>query len=257
MYIYVLATNFSNYKKEGKNGGAVHLINCGIHCNDANFIDCVSLSGAGGGMLINSTLDMTNNATFSNVLFLRCKALYGGAVFIYTDSDLFNISFDGCRFESNEALKTKPSNSKNEYLFGRSAMLIMSNGFTIYSSSFTHNKGYGSVKIYNSFMKKSMLQESQNSILIHCCDFDEEENSKGSINYIDEKSNANVDIVDCKFKGNIKKGSYYIDGKLINKEKLHVASCNFKNDINNHVNVKLTNNEIKKINQFYVQKAWL
>ena len=38
--------------KEGKNGGAVHLINYEIHCNDSNFIDCVSLSGAGGGIYI-------------------------------------------------------------------------------------------------------------------------------------------------------------------------------------------------------------
>lgn len=198
VYIYVLASNFSDYRKEEQNGGAIHLINCGIHCNDTNFIDCVSSYGAGGGIYINSTLSLTNNATFENVLFLRCKVSYGGGAFIYAKSDLFNISFDSCHFESNEALtKKKQNNGQNEHFYGGSSMYIMSKKSTISNSSFVLNKGTGTVKIYNDFEdKSSLLQKNENSIFIISCKFDEDENSKGSINFLDEKSRINLDIVD-------------------------------------------------------------
>ena len=92
-YIYVLLAKFTKQINNDDNGGAVHIIDCGIQCNDTCFIDCISPSGCGGAIYVNNSFNMINNATFVNVLFLRCKALAGGAVFVYEKSTLYNISF--------------------------------------------------------------------------------------------------------------------------------------------------------------------
>ena len=91
VYVYVLASYFSKYEQQ-EDGSAIYLINCGIHCNSTYFTDCVSSSG-GGAIYINNSFEITNNATFIDDVFLRCKASYGGAVFICATSNLFDMPF--------------------------------------------------------------------------------------------------------------------------------------------------------------------
>lgn len=242
VYINVLSSNFTNYVKKDDDGGAIHLINCGIHCNETVFVDCVSSFGGGGAIYINNTLDMQNKATFIDLMFLRCKASYGGAVFIYTTTDLFDISFTRCKFESNEALKHSPSNNEDKYFYGGNAVFLIAKKSDVINCSFVNNKGAGgSIKIYNKYegnRKIEQLEENENTFSILGCLF-EEANSKGAINFIQDKSGNNLDIIDCQFKGNLKKGFHYIDGKMLNKEKLRIKSCNFEIYKNNSLNIDL------------------
>lgn len=97
--IQVLTTNFTDYQKDG-DGSAIHLSNCGLIVNSSHFIDCISTSpvGGGGAIYINNSMNIENNVTFIDVLFLRCKAAYGGAVFLYSNSDININYFLRCKF---------------------------------------------------------------------------------------------------------------------------------------------------------------
>ena len=244
IYIYVLSTNFTGYK-EG-NGTAIHIVNCGIHCNDTKYIDCVTTTGCGGAIYIKNTQENVNNATFIDLLFLRCKANFGGAVFIHTTSDQFNISFIGCNFTSNEAFYKKSSNNKNTMFYGGGAIFLMSKGSSCVNCSFSHNKG-SAVKIYNNFDNNDlrMLSSSDYSpIEFIGCDFEKDENSKSSINFVDEKNGNNIQLKDCIFRGKLKKGSHYIEGKWPIKDKLKIISCKFENDfMNSAVNMNSLNDD--------------
>ena len=252
-YIYVILNNFTNYRRqkesdEEKGGSAIHLINCGIMCNKTLFDRCISPGGGGGAVYIVNSFEITNNATFEDAHFIQCKADYGGAIFISADSELFNITFTRCNFDSNEALlKTKSSGVKS-HLFGGSAIYIMNQNLNAVNCTFSMNKGPGgAVKIYNLFSsntKSIQLDQSESLISFIGCNFEQHENSDSSIFYADKNNGNKLDVHDCNFKGKLKKGSHYIDGKVNNKEKMHVRSCNFENDKNNSIIINLIDNQL-------------
>lgn len=248
VYVIVLSDNFANYK-QNEDGSAINLINCGLLCNNTKFFECVSFSGAGGAIYIKNSFDITNNATFINTSFSQCKASYGGAVYLSVDSGLFDISFNRCIFESNEALiKIRPTGQSNQ-LFGGDALYAICSGISIINSSFLRHKGgYGAIKIINhlnSNSKNILLERRGDPISFVGCTFEQHENSKSSIYLVDENSMNQVDIFDCEFKGKIKKGSHYIDGNFNNKEKLNVKSCKFESDENEAINIESINNAIQ------------
>ncbi|KAK8871920.1 hypothetical protein M9Y10_007666 [Tritrichomonas musculus] len=252
VYIYVLSSNFTGEQEENS-GGAINLINCGIHCNKTCFIDCVAKSGGGGAMHIKNTINNENNATFIDLLFLRCVADYGGAVYHYSDSDLFDVTFERCHFEKNKALLTKPSsNGGNNYFFGGSALFLTCKNSLVLNCTFVRNLNSGAIKIYNKFennYKSIGLENNENKISILGCNFEQDKTSKSSIFYSDKKNGNSIEVVDCDFKGKLKKGSHYIDGEINVKEKLHVSSCKFENDMNDAVSYNLIENDelMKKI----------
>lgn len=240
VYVYVISDHFENYSQVEGDGSAVRLINCGILCNGTQFIDCKTNKGGGGAIVINNSFDITNNATFIDTLFLRCEASYGGAVFIYTQSDLFDISFVSCRFESNKALTKKPPRGDKSVLYGGQALFVMSHALTVNNSVFTMNKGSsGAVKVIFLDNEKSKihLKEEEKSFHFFACEFEQDETSKSSIVYVDEKSRNGIDVFECKFKGKLRKGSSYISAKVSNKEKLNVKSCSFENEGNESINL--------------------
>ena len=53
-YAFVVSFNFENYKQEEGDKSSVYLINCGLLCNNTEFIDCVTNSG-GEGAIFNAT----------------------------------------------------------------------------------------------------------------------------------------------------------------------------------------------------------
>ena len=88
--VIVLLDNFTDYL-QNEDGSAINLANCGLQCNDTNFVDCISSEGAGGAIYYKNSLEIANNATFTNTKFLRCKTLAFGAIF-FIPSNVFNIS---------------------------------------------------------------------------------------------------------------------------------------------------------------------
>lgn len=200
--------SFTGYRNE-RSGSVAHLINCGLLCNDTNFVDCVSSGGGGGAIYIDNSFDIENNATFKYCSFTRCKALYGGAIFVSAQSQEFSIIVRGCLFSSNEVTLKNPSNNKN--LFGGQALYVMSNNFDVSNTTFSLNKGKGgAVKIYSNIEAKSLIIQSEanikeSSILFIGCIFEQLEDSKSSIDYVESKSSNRIEIVDCIFKGKLKK----------------------------------------------------
>ena len=263
IYIYVILNNFTNFRHDG-NGCAIHLINCGIHCNNTVFIDCVSSSGGGGAIYINNSFSIENNATFIDVLFLRCKAVFGGALFISAYSNLFDIALTGCHFESNEALLYTQPKNENNHLFGGAAIYIMSRNINVVNCTFLLNKGpKGAVKIYNKFIdniSKRTLEENEHSISFIGCSFEQHKNSQSSIYYVDQTVSDKIDIIDCNFKGKLSKNAHYIEGQMKIKDKLNVKSCKFENEKNNSIHLfdeESTNEYDIKNNYYQIFKIWL
>lgn len=190
--------------------------------------------------------------TFIDTLFLRCEALYDGAIFIYAQSDCFDISFTSCRFESNKALATKPPRGDNNVLYGGQALFVMSHAMTINNTVFNMNKGSsGAVKIINLKNENSKivhLEEEEKSFHFIRCKFEQD---KSSIFYVDQKSRNGIDALNCKFKSKLKKGSHYISGKVSNKEKLNVKSCTFENKGNKSINLGINDDQSQA--EFYMK----
>lgn len=113
----------------------IHLINCGIFCNTTSFADC-STKGGGGAIYIENNFDIINNATFIDAEFIRCKALYGGAVLISTNTEFLNVSFTKCHFESNTTLLKKQPTNENKFLFSGSAICLIGNGIHVHNCTF-------------------------------------------------------------------------------------------------------------------------
>lgn len=242
----VISVNFTDFKKDG-DGSCIHLINSGIYANQTCFIDCESTSktGGGGAIFINNSLSINHNVTFIDLYFLRCKAAYGGAVFLYSSSDQSNNSIIRCEFIKNEAFSKKSVNNEFNFLYGGSALFLMTKNTDILNCSFDHNRGSSAVKMWNLFNedKLSLLDNKvQHSISLIGCEFKIDENSKSSIVYIDENDDDKnkLEITNCNFKGKLKDGSHYINGLLKEKNNVHVNSCNFES---NDKNVLLMINE--------------
>ena len=129
-------------------------------------------------------------------------------------------------------------------MFGGSALFLTCKNSLVQNCTFVRNLNGGAVKICNKFennynSKSIGLEKSQNKVSILGCNFEQDENSKNSIFYDDKKDGDSIEVVDCDFKGKLQKGSHYIDGEINVKEKIHVSSCNFENDVNDAVGYKL------------------
>ena len=148
-------------------------------------------------------------------------------------------------------LTKKPSNGINDYLFGGSALFLACKNSLVINCTFLHNKNGGAIKIYDVFernKKRITLENSENKISILGCQFEQNENSKSSIFY-EEKNGNPIEVKDCNFKGKLNKGSHYIDGNFLTKEKIQISSCNFENDVNNSVNFNSINDFQIKVNR--------
>lgn len=174
IHIRIIRTNFEDFVNES-HGGAIYCINCGFDCKGANFTNCVSNNGGGGAIYIKNSLNLAFNITFQDNFFIQCRANYGGAVYIYCDSQVNEVSFNSCNFISNIALKKGENNAVGEF-FGGSSIFITTRIASFYQIIFKRNNQYA-IKIYNEFDTNSNInalenEKSKNSILIYGCSFD-------------------------------------------------------------------------------------
>lgn len=85
----------------------MHVVDSGLQCNQTNFTSCTSINGGGGEIYYLNSLELVNNLTFKELWFNECKAVYGGAVYIYSFSENNNFTIDSCIFLYNEAYPKK------------------------------------------------------------------------------------------------------------------------------------------------------
>ena len=253
--IDVVRSNFTNYIEE-ENGGAIHVINCGVRCNGTEFIDCESINGGGGGIYIKNNATIKQNITLINILVLRCKSNYGGGAFLYCGNKESGVLIKSCTFQYNEARLKRSDN----HLFGGGSVFLTALNSEVIDSKFEHSKGVGGFKIYDILDEldskqaiKQLEEENNNNLIIFSgCQFDNEKDSSNSIDLVSGKIGSVIDVIDCNFKGKLINGAHYIDGKLNNKDspKINIKSCSFDYEINTSVNTKL----IKEISSIKIMK---
>lgn len=239
--VIVTVSKFSGYKQRDENGGAICIENCALECANSIFEDCISFTGGGGAIFFTKSITVhENNLNLTNINFKRCKAVYGGALYIYSLSRSSNISVSFCSFHSNEILNRE---SLSVYqLFGGSSVFLTARIGTFLNCSFNGNKGEsGSFKIFGNFESKfensiyiHLFEEysEQKSILIVNCSFDEKE-SENSIFFVNKIQGSPVELINCNFSGKLKDNQYYIGGILHDKNatKILIKSCNFEENL--------------------------
>lgn len=97
---------------------------------------------------------------------------------------------------------------------------------TIFKCKFSGNSGKGSVKLYNDFDENEngaiQLEENsiQSAVAISQCRFEIDLTSSCSLFYAQGTNRAvDIDLTNCIFTGELKNGSFHIDGSLSNNEK--------------------------------------
>lgn len=120
------------------------------------------------------------------------------------------------------------------------------------------NKGDASVKIETEFddiqrIVKSVGSNNDNkisSILISKCDFEIRKDSKNSIKFFNANSQAEIEVNDCIFTGNIADDSHHIEEQIVGRHspKLMIKNCKFSSDKKN--SLKLDPNHNVKLIQF-------
>ena len=236
----------SEFKElENDNGGAIHLINCGINCDKTVFTLCKSINGGGGAVYVHNSQDLLNDVILKGLTFDRCEALFGGGIYVYSTFELNIVKINSCRFIETSSLSTS-----NDDLSGGNAIYINVKLGSITRCSFKECKGNGgSVKIINNFEANNNqnalsflnyhFDDVQKSLLIDDCFFEINDNSKSSIYYVNGKSGSLLKVKNCIFAGKLSNGNYFIDGKSIdnNPSKLFINHCKFSSDYSHALNV--------------------
>lgn len=84
--VTVSLTIFNKIEVE-QDGGAIHLVNTALMCENVQFDRCKSKTGGGGGIYLNNSIDKKSEVKLENLQFKDCKALYGGGVYVYSSSE--------------------------------------------------------------------------------------------------------------------------------------------------------------------------
>lgn len=238
--VTVLVTNFTNFK-HAENGGAIHIINGGIYCNQSSFDICES-ENAGGALYVHNDFDYGYTLDLLNLSFSKCAAQYGGAAYIYSSSPKSSARIHYCSFVGNIAKAPKSTTHNN---FGGSAVYLMISDGDLLSNTFTANKGPGgTLKIINDFPNDKSARilgfyNSKGSVIIADCSFEIEKDSDCSLFYTRGNNGAKFELQRCHFTGKLNQGSHYIDGNVISESspELVVKSCVFASDLKNSINL--------------------
>lgn len=245
-FVLVAVTHFYKFIQNEEDGGAIFLINCGINCVGATFNDCVSSVGGGGAIYIKNKFNIENNILLLNNKFNQCRAVYGGAVYLYSASEVADVSVRLCIFEYNENINFA---NKDPDLNGGSAIFVSLKTGSISECTFKVGRNsHGLIKLYNNFdesLNSHRLLEKQNVVSLSNCNFFENENSENSIYYINGNHGSSIEVNDCNFNGKRNRKSNYIEGKLLSEDSLKIRTnnCHFIYD-----NVKYNQNSLSKLN---------
>ena len=256
----IARSNFTNITYD-KNGGAIHIINSGFNCDRVEFRNCSSTTGGGGAIYIKNSKEQENNVTLSNLFFYECQAIYGGAIFIYFDSEKNSNSIVKCVFVGN---CVPLSNPNSDVLFGGSSIFLSSLNTVIIKCRFIDGTSGPAVKVCDissikgksrlfGYLSKKQPRMNDNLILVSQCSFEINEDSKSSINidFPNEETEMKVDVTDCEFKGKLSKGSHYIDGRLHsnNANRFIMNSCKFEDESDLNVKFDLNDKKVPLVNK--------
>lgn len=212
-----------------EDGGAIYLINCGINCIGVTFNGCVSSIGGGGAIYIKNTFNIENNINLLKNKFDQCKAVYGGAIYLYSASEVADISVRSCNFEYNVNINSYLANTIPDFKGGSAIFVSLKNGLISECTFKVGKNSQSSIKFYNNFdakLKSYSLLEKTNIVSLSSCNFIVNENSKNAIYYINGKHGSNIEVNDCNFNGKPNKKSNYIEGKLLSEDSPEIKTNN-------------------------------
>ena len=209
------------------NGGAIHIVNCGLKTDGTIFKECKSNEGAGGAIFIENSHNSLSDVKFKNLKIIKCSAEYGGGAYIYSKSKDNIVDIFNCIFQNNVA--TRPQSDNN--LYGGSAMFLTVKKSIVKKCTFENNN----VKIYhdvNSAATSRINSLEDASLLLTECKFKISKNMKYSLFYYGGNYATNIKLNSCAFYGQLDDSAYFIDGQMANKysPKMIVKSCKFSSN---------------------------
>lgn len=237
-HVSVGLTNFTNLKSDD-DGGAIHLINSALECENVKFESCIAQKGGGGGVYIDNSVESNNDVRLDNLNFVNCKALYGGAVYIRASSPSVTATIRNCMFKDNEA--TAPN---TDSMNGGSALYLNVRNGLVQNNEFSGNKG-NLVKVVNEFDNKyaMLLDFVSPSVLMTKCKFENDDDSSSTLFYVAGNNGVKFEVKECIFFGSLSEGGHHIDGLSLSKDshKLHLNKCKFSLDSQSIMNLNADN----------------
>lgn len=224
--VSIYISEFKNVYHNDK-GGAIHIVNGGLSCEETKFTHCQSSNGAGGAIYLSNDYNYQNSFNLNELVFTDCKAQYGGCIYLYHVSSNIDAKITRCEFHDSQALATKQNPFNGKY--GGGAIYITSPYCDMTGCKFYNIKG-NVVKLVNSFTSpQSSLKLLSKSFTINDCTFDMTKQTSSALFYLSGNSKTSVVVNDCTFKGQLADGNYYLDGQSNNKNapKLIVRKCRF------------------------------
>lgn len=143
--VQINVSNFTDIKYEGEFGGAIHVINYGFEITETKFDNCTSPKAGGGIYIKNTNTNINKSINLIGLTFNECGAVYGGAVYIYSESQSSAAIIKACIFTNNIA-----SNDDTLPLFGGSSIFMTAQRGQIIRCKMIRNEGV-SVKLFNEF----------------------------------------------------------------------------------------------------------
>ncbi|WP_300855999.1 hypothetical protein, partial [uncultured Clostridium sp.] len=259
--VHIQISSFSHYNDtlDGKNGGgAIRVTNAGIELNEVKFDKCSS-EACGGAIFVENTIDYELPVVFDNLNFDGCQANYGGAIYAHAKTWKSKVVITNCKFTQNRA-----TGSKDDKVYGGSALFIKVINCLIDNSFFINNKGIGgALKVVDASNDQSQIL-SVNTIKLHSviitnAMFVIDQDSDCSLFFESGNSNTEYKLIHSTFKGVLGQFAHHIDG-IGNKKhesKLVVDKCKFNSNIKDAINFNENNefvsidlnNQIFKVNK--------
>ena len=251
-FIYINETEFKGFEYI-TDGGSIHLINCGIDCQNNKFVDCVSKEGSGGGIYIYLDKEIEQLVDIHDCSFTGCGALCGGAICAISAKVENNLSIKKCQFTLNKIL----TGTSKSQLSGGSAIYVNFPKARIKGCSFIKNTGKGgSVKIVYFEDKEEgslrKLDTNKYDISLLNCFFEIDSKSSCSLYYDrGESESIPVNVKNCIFTGDLSKDAHHIDGSISSsKINININACKFSLNSKFAINEKLINSFDYKSQEF-------
>lgn len=237
VFVLVSVTYFSNFYQQIENGGAIYILNCGIQCKGASFTNCSSATGGGGAIYIKNVFDVDNNVSLVSNKFIQCSAVFGGALYLYSGSELADVLIKICTFEYNEIM----NNNDSELKGGSACFLAIKRGSFAECNLKAGRKSGNIMTISNNFDNNQYYIKklsNENSLFISNCSFVVNETTKNAIYFINQ--DGQNELRDCKFNGKLNINSNYIDGDSFSRfsHTIKIIKCKFEYSKNDFIILK-------------------
>lgn len=241
LFVDVIKTKFVGFHQT-QSGGALHITNCGVKCKNAQFRDCQANPGGGGAIYIKNTISLSNNVDLENLNFVECQAVFGGAIYVYSDSERNSVNIVKCSFSRNSLISGKGSEN------GGTALYLTVRKGTVNDCTFSETNKGNMIKISNNYDGGRSAVHLDNHkkddlLLINGCKFEQSKDADSSIFYESFVETSKLSIINCQFKGKLNNDSHYIEGKFLkeNEKNFIVNSCSFEQNNKLAISLKFVN----------------